>query len=450
MRRLGFVVIVSAVVTMTVAGAAPASRTGAATTVDVPATIDATGRTDVTVALSAFLATVAPGVTVRFPRNGTLLAENVVVVDGLRDVTIDGRGARIVARTDGSGQTPRRPQLRRQWPRSREHLHIERSVGITVRNLTIEGPNARGAYRIPLEAQAGVLVAKSQNVELDGITIRATYGDGVYVTGKSSNVRVHDCTLDHIGRQGVTVVAGEHVVVEHCSIDHVARSAIDLEPGHGFALDVRIRDNTVSGVTNFLLAAVGAGPRVGDVWLERNHVRGGKGVSVYAGVSHSLRSGLHVLDNVGSGTSHGYQGALMHISRFDGVEVRGNRQTVAAGVTPVQLVDSCHETVTGNDFGSASPALGKQGDCSSPGVRSPRRGTSATTTPVGGGSDAAQGRRRAGTTTTTAAPRVVVRRVTRGGTSPVTVALAFGAGALAGGGAILLWSWSRRERSGSA
>ena len=228
------------------------------------------------------------------------------------------------------------------------------------------------------------------------------------------------------------------------------RSAIDLEPGHGFALDVRIRDNTVSGVTNFLLAAAGAGPRVGDVWLERNHVRGGKGVSVYAGVSHSLRSGLHVLDNVGSGTSHGYQGALMHITRFDGVEVRGNRQAVAAGVTPVQLVDSCHETVTGNDFGSASPALGKQGDCSAPGLRAPSRGTSATTTPFGGGSGAGQGRRRAGTTTTTAAPRVVVRRVARAGTSPVTVALAFGAGALAGAGAVFLWSWSRRERSQSA
>ena len=440
-RRLALVVAVSAIVAGTAGGSSASARSVAATTLDLPPTIDATGTHDVTVALNAFFASLAPGTTVRLPRDGTLLVENVVVLSGLQRITIDGRGSRFVARTDGSGQTPRVRQLRRSWPRSRDHLHIQDSTGLTLRNLTVQGPNSSGTYRIPLEAQAGVLIARSQDVELDHVAIRDTYGDGVYVTGKSSGVHVHDCTLDHIGRQGVTVFSGAHVVVEGCSIAHVARSAVDLEPGHGLATDVRIRHNTVSDVTNFLLAAVGGGPNVGDVWIERNHVRGGRGVSVYAGVERHLRSGIHVIDNVGVGTSAGYEGALMRFERLDGIEVRGNRQHVRSGVTPVRLVDSCHETVSGNDFGSVSDTVTREGDCSSPGLK-------VAAAPPGTGRRAQGSRRsplRSGATSTTR-PRVVVHRTVRSGTSPITVALAFGAGALAGGGALFLWSWSRRER----
>src|SRR5207244_5003664 len=117
-------------------------------------------------------------------------------------------------------------------------------------------------------------------------------------------------------------------------ISDTGRSAIDLEPGQGTVQTVHIQDNHVNRTTNFLLAAVGAGAGVQDVWLERNTVQGGKGVSVYAGTERSVRSGIHVIDNTGSSTSHGYQGVLMRFTRFDGIEVRGNHQPVADGVTP--------------------------------------------------------------------------------------------------------------------
>jgi hypothetical protein len=222
---------------------------------------------------------------------------------------------------------------------------------------------------------------------------------------------------------------------------------------------VHIQDNDVRDAKNFLLAAVGAGANVGDVWLERNTVTGGRGVSVYAGVRRAVRSGIHVIDNTGAGVSHGYQHALLRFERFDGVEVRGNHQAVAKGVAPIVLLNSCHANVGGNDFPGGSGAPVATGDCTAPGLAPV---TSSTTRPAGAGNRASRAadraaRRRAAIARrnaarrsrnlppTTVAPRVIVRRA--GGTNPVVVAVAFAAGALAGGGAVFLLVWSRRARS---
>jgi hypothetical protein len=288
------------------------------------------------------------------------------------------------------------------------------------------------------------------------VTARATYGDGVYVIGHSTGVRIHDCTLDHNGRQGVAVVDGVDITVQRCTISSTGRSAVDLEPARGAARSVHIEDNQVHDATNFLLAAGGAGVNVADVWLVRNHVTGGRGVSVYAGQKRFLRSGIHVLDNTGEGVSRGFDRTLLRFERFDGVEVKGNKQAVAKGVSPIVLLNSCHPDVSGNDFGGASGTPVVTGDCTAAGlapVTSSTTGTVAARRAANANARAAaQARRRAAarrrfpTPGSTVAPRIVVHHDS--GSSPVTIALAFVLGALAGGGAVALIPWLR-NRSGS-
>lgn len=425
----------------------PIRAEAAGPTVTVPAAIDATGHRDVTAELNAFLATVHPGTRVDFPDHGRFRVEGLVLVSGLRNVTVEGHRSTLVATTDGSGGAPPFFNYRSHWPRMREHLEIRDSSAITVNDLTVEGPDRDGVYQPALEAQAGFVVSRSRDVTLDGITARATFGDGVYVVGASQNVTVRNCTLDHNGRQGVAVVDGIGVTVEGCDIRATGRSAIDLEPAHGVAQSVHIRDNRVSGYTNFLLAAVGAGDGVQDVWLERNRVTGAKGVSIYVGTERSTRPGIHVIDNTGDGTSTGYQGVLMRFTRFDGIEVRGNRQRVADGVTPVVLHNSCNATVTGNDFGSvrAGEVVKTDGDCTTgPVARMPLRRK------LPGGSRVPGVRRTPGATRPTVPATVAAEKPTStaGDTSPVTVVLAVGIGALAGIGGTLLTQWGRRNRSG--
>ena len=425
---------------------------GAATVVDIPASIDATGAQDVTQALNTVLAAAPDGATVRFPAGGRFRIDGVMTVAGKRDLTIDGQGSTLVAPTDGAEHPAPDYRLRGSWPRLRRHVVVADSSGITIRDLAVAGPNAGGRYVARLEGQAAFTITRTHDVLLDGVTARAVYGDGVYLVDASSGVTVRGCTFDHIGRQGVAVVDASDVRVEHCTIADVARSAIDLEPGRGQAMHVHVQDNDIRNVENFLLAAVGAGPNVGDVWIEGNRVRGGRGVSVYAGVAHSLRSGIHIVGNTGAGASAGYQGALLRFERFDGVEVTGNRQSVRSGVTPVVLLQSCHAEVHGNEFGGGAPAPAVTGDCADPGLAPV---TSSTTGPADTAAQrraaarrlaatrrrAAARRRTAATPPTTVAPVVVQH----GGTSAVTIALAVGIGALAGAGGVLLVQRLRRR-----
>ena len=334
-------------------------------TVSVPSGIDATGVRDVTAELNTFLATQAPGTTIAFPARGRYRVEGVVLVSGLHDLTIEGHASTLFATTDGSAGPPPFYNYRSHWPRLREHVEIRDSERVTVHDLTVEGPNRDGTFKPELEGQAGFVVSRSRGVTLDGVTARATHGDGVYVVGGSVDVTVKRCTLDHNGRQGVAVVDGDNVTVEDCTIRATGRSVIDLEPGHGLVRTVHVRNNRVDGYVNFLLAAVGAGTGVQDVWLENNQVKGGRGISVYVGTERSTRTGIHIIGNRGDASSSGYEGTLMRFTRFDGIEVRGNHQRVSAGTTPVVLHNSCNATISGNDFGSVSSAdvVKSDGDC---------------------------------------------------------------------------------------
>ncbi|MGZ6997997.1 MAG: right-handed parallel beta-helix repeat-containing protein [Acidimicrobiia bacterium] len=445
---------VLAVVTAAIALAAPglgaALPAGAASTVRVPGSIDASGATDVTDALNRFFAGLPQGTTVEFPQDGRFTVEGIVYLKDRHGLTIEGNGATLQAKTDGAAAAPPGPQFRRGWPRVRDHLDIQDSSSIVVRDLTVEGPNAAGRYVPKLEAQAAFSVRRSQDVTLDHVAGRNTYGDGVYITGPTSGVHLRDCTFDHNGRQGVAVVAGTDITIDRCAIRSPGRSAIDLEPGRGAVTGVHIRDNEISDATNTFLAAVGGGTGVDDVWLERNRVHGGRGLTIIAGVPRFVRKGLHVLDNTGDGTSAGFDGALMRFTRWDGLEIRGNHQAVTGRTTPIVLTDSCNVSVAGNDFGSGARPPRTDGDCTAPGLRTPRPvapGVAARRARAAARRRRAQGRQARPSTTAPTAPVVVTRTKRVGGSSPVTVALAFAAGAAAGAAGMFLAQWTRRRAS---
>src|SRR6476659_3073622 len=119
---------------------------GAAPVITVPSSIDATGGRDVTQALNTFFAAAPAGATVRFPSGGRFRIVGVLIVSGRRDVTIEGNGSTLVAPTDGSETRPQSRNVGGHWPRRRSHVDILDSAGITVRDLTVQGPNPGGRY----------------------------------------------------------------------------------------------------------------------------------------------------------------------------------------------------------------------------------------------------------------------------------------------------------------
>ncbi|MEO6469714.1 MAG: right-handed parallel beta-helix repeat-containing protein [Acidimicrobiia bacterium] len=424
------------------------SRLRAPSIVSVPSEIDATGSRDVTAELNTFLASRSAGTTIAFPARGRYRIEGVVIVSAMTDVTIEGHGSTLFATTDGRGGPPPFFNYRLHWPRLREHVEIRDSERVTVKDLVVEGPNRDGTFRPELEGQAGFVVSRSRNVTLDGVTARATYGDGVYVVGGSVDVTIRRCVLDHNGRQGVAVVDGDNVTVENCTIRATARSVIDLEPAHGLVRTVHVRNNRIDGYVNFLLAAVGAGTGVQDVWLENNQVKGGRGVSVYVGTERSTRTSIHVIGNRGDGSSRGYEGTLMRFTRFDGIEVRDNVQQVAAGTTPVLLHNSCNATISGNDFGavSAPDVVKSDGDCTTgPPAKFQTPSSVARGPRVPRSTPTSRGRIGRSTTTTSLAPAVLTTTENR--TSWPLLVTAAGIGVVAGIGATLGLQRRRRRRT---
>jgi hypothetical protein len=410
--------------------------------VPVPPAIDGTGRTDVTQLLSGFLQRLPPGAVVSFPNDARYRIEGTVVVNNAHDVTIDGHGATFFATTDGSGVLPGRGAgPRAHWPRLRAQWRIRGGSGVTLRDMKVQGANPKGgatadAFVPALEGQAGIAIQRAAGVTIDRVHINDTYGDGVWITGGSSDVTVRGSTIERIGRQGVAVVNGRRIVVEGNRLGGISRSVFDLEPaGRATADDVRLRDNDVGDYGNFLLAAGGGGPAVNDVLLEGNRVDGGHGISVFAGIATQRRSGYRIVDNTGTGSVRPVPGTdrpgLIQLANLDRVEIRGNRQRVD-GVPAVSLDRVCAVTVEGNDFAGADPEREEVAPCGAAAAPVPSR-PAPTSSP----------------TTAAPVPKPTVRESSDTG-SNLAVVLAllatFGAGIGVG---IVGLTWWRRGRPGS-
>jgi hypothetical protein len=360
-----------------VAGMLAPAPADAAVPVTVPDSVDASGTRDVTDELNAFLQRLAPGSAVAFAPGGRYRVEGVVRLAGLRDVDLDGRGAVLFAETDGAAATPPLRRHRARWPRLREHLAIQDSDGVAVHDLRIEGPNRDGAYVPRLEGQAGIAVLGSTRVAIERVGVRAVHGDGVYVAGGSSDVTVRASTFERIGRQGVAVVDGGPVLIERNHLDRIGRSVIDVEPAvpRWSVTGVHVRENEIGDFRNFLLAAGGAGPDVSDLSLERNHVTGGNGIAVFAGMPRWLRRNIAIVANVSDVEGRHVPGSgrpgVIGIVAFDGVRIVGNRQRIAADTVAVTLTNSCNVEMAANDFPGGEAERRETGSCDEVPVQTP-------------------------------------------------------------------------------
>lgn len=88
------------------------------------------------------------------------------------------------------------------------------------------------------EWRSGIYLDSCINVNIYGLTIRDTGGDGVYLgsTGKGygSNVTVKDIVFDNNYRQGISVISAENLLIENCVLKNTSgtgpAAGIDLEP----------------------------------------------------------------------------------------------------------------------------------------------------------------------------------------------------------------------------
>ena len=336
-----------AVIAILLHGGAPDAKAQSPVRV-VPKSIDATGKSDVTVALGRFLNSLGEGDTVQLARRGRYRVDGTVVVRDRRGLTIDGNGATLVPGTEGD--------------RERSQLTVHGGSDVIIRNLVVRGANRHGglgeqAYRADREAQHGINIEGVQRVELDRVTVLDVYGDFVYI-GRgapgtfSEDVWIHDSVFARNGRQGIAVSSGRNIVIERNSIGTTRRATFDLEPNSpsGGVENVHILNNRIGPGRLLFVAAHGAGP-VNDVVVSGNVLHGRPlGIDVKPpGSVH--RKGFFIINNRSDTPA---QRGPMRFIRVDSLVVRNNRQAVPRrGEVGVETRDVCGMLITGNNFGPA-------------------------------------------------------------------------------------------------
>jgi parallel beta helix pectate lyase-like protein len=339
-------------------------------TVAVPASIDATGATDVTGQLTRFFEHVQSGTTVVFPAHAIYKFDGSLVVYHAANLTIDGNGGVLKTETTGASAAPSAGRSW-EWPRSRASIVLEDSSNVRIENLTVSGPNdpgGYGTYNPALEAQAGVDVESSSNVSITADTIRWVYGDFVYISGGSTNVEVYDNVFNGSGRQGVSVTNAQYVLIAHNSMFNAGRSAIDLEPGThaGLADHVDIYDNEIVKAGLSFVAAQGNGPYVSNVNVVGNDlIDMPMDIQVRAS-DGSQRHNWMVLNN----TTDYVQGSPVAPIEFwnvSGIVIEGNHQPMVVDRPSVAVYfqDPCNWAVRYNSFPGAEPTepQGVAGNC---------------------------------------------------------------------------------------
>ncbi len=328
----------------------PETSTTAASVVQVvPDSIDATGATDVTTELRAFLASVPDGGVARLAKAAMYRVEGTIILRNRHDLALDGFGATFFTTTRLSAQ--------------HGHLWIDGGTNVVVRGLTIRGANPNGgtgedAYDRDLENAGGIRITGTLGVELADDTVTDVFGDFVYVGRAedrtwSEDVWIHDSRFARNGRQGIAVTAARRVIIEDNRFDQLRRSTIDLEPNtrSSGVEDVFVLDNKVGPGRLRFIASHGGGP-VDRVVIARNTLKGQAITVDVKPPDQDRRSGFYVVGNT-SDTASGR--APMKFVRVDGLVVRGNVQPVRDRGVGIDLSGVCGVFIAGNTFSAEGP-----------------------------------------------------------------------------------------------
>jgi len=131
-----------------------------------------------------------------------------------------------------------------------KHKSTALLTGVEVKNVTLRGPGAtlrmwRSDYAAEpyskSEWRHGIRFYSSSNIQIHGLTIAESGGDGIYLGVYkpgvvNKDVIIRDVVCDKNHRQGISVIAAENLTIEDCVLSNTSgtppMAGIDFEPNH--------------------------------------------------------------------------------------------------------------------------------------------------------------------------------------------------------------------------
>ena len=327
-------------------GARPFAAPTTSGTRTVPATIDATGSSDASTALNTFIRNSPDGSLISFPAGGTYRLDKGLLLAGRNNLVLDGNGATLLLRGSGNDEAASAFLLRG-------------SNHVAISDFTVVGnnPNTTTIFNGGTELQHVLSLSgwyggqPSTYVEISNVTASHLYADGAYLEGQnvapyapSHHVWIHNNDWSYIGRNAVSSINVNDVLVEDNRFDKIAMDAWDLEPNLAVEQVRRntFRRNTVGSyghMTQFLGWFVGSwNPTnqspISDIVVTDNTVAG-LAVSGYDGSPRGLTSRFTSpgsrITFTNNTSSRAVRGPAITFANIAGVTVGNNQQTLLSG-----------------------------------------------------------------------------------------------------------------------
>jgi hypothetical protein len=348
-----------------VSAALPAGS-GDGAVVSVPASVPSSCAVDATATLDKWMVSVPDGARAVLRKGACYRVDGTLAILNKRGIAIEGNGARIEAISDSNPHVATSNLYPGASARDqRRDLVISDSSDITVTGLTIEGPDASGHYSVIYANENGIQVNASNRVLVEGVTVSGVYGDGMVVTGNSTDVTFEHDSVPLAGRNSISDYAGSAVTIADNTLGSCHFIHFDVEPfrvngQERAAQNVLITHNTVTGHGGFFSDIGAQGSVVDNLELSYNTVSSVIGVQVGGGKGNIRdRDNILIIDNHGLSKARDTVRALMNFANVSGLVVSGNVQSFNASIKTIAVLisNSTGVVVSGNTFAQVTDVL---------------------------------------------------------------------------------------------
>lgn len=311
-------------------------------TVVIPGTIDPTGATDVAAAINAWVESVPDGRILDF-NGGTFKLSQGIQLSNRHNLVLWGNGAtlNVAAGASGGSQLTSPIVVGHKYGGS----WTLGSTDIAIHDFTIVGNNPTPGTFVPgSEAQANLELTGCTRLEVYDIAGSNAYGDFAFFEDITDGW-LHDCTSTGSGRDGVSVISGNRILVETTTLDDVGQNVFDIEPNTSAqaCLGITLRNCTATVWDNAFLGIEGThtGAPVHNIIVSGNVISTDSLLSIVDNGNTSRMTNISIINNVSLGGS--VAGPVITVKYTDNVTVTGNVQTHSGALTSFT---SCTNVVT--------------------------------------------------------------------------------------------------------
>lgn len=322
----------------------------------VPSSIDGSGNTDVTDALNRWITSVPDGSAtspsiLQFPSGKVYLLSQGLQISNRSNLTFDGYGARLTLNpAAGFNQLQSLFLLGKAYNGFFGGLNSH----LVIRGFELVASNPTpGVWSAAREMAHAVEIDNSDGVEVYDIRAHGIGGDG-FKTTAGRNLHIHHNHIEDAGRQGVSIISGDHILIENNQFDDMGYYVLDIEPNDDTesATDITFQNNRAGSWGPNLgkgagFVACGSGAaynQIGNITITGNTLTGSANASLLSYFNLNQTKRLFNITFTRNQASQSAPGPVLIFKAIDGLTVTGNAQPLNAGA--LSAMTNCTNVVS--------------------------------------------------------------------------------------------------------